>query len=232
MINTQEIPKLVQEYRVEHRKQIPAYYNPILHILFSFTSLLTFTVFPLLLIKNPSIKDFLPVPIFLIGGNFMVYLIHRYPLHRDYRIFKYPYRAHTLLHHRFYIHNAMEPEQWLDYHMVLFPPIVVGSFCVIGAPLIGAIFAYFGGVNLGLVAGSMSAFYFLLYETTHYLYHVRLNHPIFKIKLLRTLRDHHTIHHDPTIMAEKNFNIVFPLFDFIFRTQLRKKDWKESNLIR
>ncbi len=35
------------------------------------------------------------------------------------------------------------------------------------------------------------------------------------------LRHHHTVHHDPRLMNRYNFNITYPIFDWLFGTWYR-----------
>jgi sterol desaturase/sphingolipid hydroxylase (fatty acid hydroxylase superfamily) len=64
--------------------------------------------------------------------------------------------------------------------------------------------------------------YFLNYEILHLAYHLPDTHPLARLGLVRRLRWLHTLHHDPRRMASSNFNITYPLGDWIFQT-LRKK---------
>lgn len=78
------------------------------------------------------------------------------------------------------------------------------------------------GETIALPSVSLSALYFLLYEMFHFIYHLPLDSPVLRVKLLRWLSDHHTLHHDPIWMSKANFNIVFPLFDWVLGTYRTK----------
>ena len=60
--------------------------------------------------------------------------------------------------------------------------------------------------------------YFLNYEVLHLLYHLPDAHPLARLPLLPTLRRLHHTHHDPELMTRRNFNITYPLGDWVFRT--------------
>ena len=63
--------------------------------------------------------------------------------------------------------------------------------------------------------------YFLNYEVLHTAYHLPDEHPLARVGLVKRLRWLHTIHHDPRQMATRNFNISYPLCDWLFGTLSR-----------
>lgn len=63
--------------------------------------------------------------------------------------------------------------------------------------------------------------YFLNYEFLHAAYHLPEHHPIARLGLVRRLRWLHRTHHDPRLMAHCNFNITYPLGDWLFGTLRR-----------
>ena len=61
--------------------------------------------------------------------------------------------------------------------------------------------------------------YFLNYEILHLLYHLPQSHPLARLPAVSTLRRLHHTHHDPALMTSRNFNITYPICDWLFRTR-------------
>ena len=59
-------------------------------------------------------------------------------------------------------------------------------------------------------------------RTRSYAYHLPPQHPIARLPLVGRLKRLHTTHHDPTRMASRNFNITYPLGDWLFGTLERR----------
>ncbi len=75
--------------------------------------------------------------------------------------------------------------------------------------------------NVGFLVGATACVYFLAYEAVHLASHVAgpgAPAPV------RWLANHHRIHHDPRGMGECNFNIVLPVFDWLFGTLRTRED--------
>ena len=66
--------------------------------------------------------------------------------------------------------------------------------------------------------------YYLNYEVLHTAYHMPDGHWLARIGLVRRLRWLHQAHHDPRLMASRNFNITYPLGDWLFGTLHRPRD--------
>jgi hypothetical protein len=82
----------------------------------------------------------------------------------------------------------------------------------------------------GLLRGSgvagmfffVAAMYFLLYESLHALYHMPA--PLLRRwhldgRVFRALQAHHRHHHRLDRMSHVNFNVTFPLMDWLMRTK-------------
>ena len=63
-----------------------------------------------------------------------------------------------------------------------------------------------------------SGAYMATYELSHLAYHLPEDHPIGKHPLVRFMRKHHAVHHDPRVMQRKNFNVTLPLWDWLMGT--------------
>ena len=65
--------------------------------------------------------------------------------------------------------------------------------------------------------------YFLNYEWLHFAYHCDPVSRIGKIPGVQTLRNFHLHHHNPRLMTHYNFNITYPIADWLFRTMYRER---------
>ena len=64
--------------------------------------------------------------------------------------------------------------------------------------------------------------YFLLYEMLHLSYHLPPDSAVPRLPILRALRRHHALHHNPAQMTDGNFNVTFPICDSVFGTRLHE----------
>ena len=64
--------------------------------------------------------------------------------------------------------------------------------------------------------------YYLLYEALHFSYHTRAGGLLKRIPFVDYLSRGHLYHHRIGLMSRYNFNITFPIFDKIFRTQYKE----------
>ena len=102
--------------------------------------------------------------------------------------------------------------------MVLFPPVMLVFFLGGIATPVGLVLAWLGGANLGWLFVATAVSYFLTYEWLHFSYHQPATSWIGRRALVQRLRRHHTLHHDLTRMTSVNFNITFPIADWLFGT--------------
>jgi hypothetical protein len=201
---------------------IPRFYNPYLHVLFNIGTLISIITYHVVSINEFTKWSYLTMFIMLFVGNLAVTLIHQYPLHRRLKFWSFPYDAHTVQHHRFYTSETILMGSIRELFVIMFPWFVVLGFAVVAQPLF-----YFGfnailGSDLAHVISGSAATYFLLYEFVHTSNHLPLTHPVFKIPGIRSMREHHLIHHNPKLMGNYNMGIVFPFFDYVFRSKWKK----------
>lgn len=217
----------VLKFRESFRKgTIPKYYSPHFHVASTILMLSAACVYSLYNLNNVRPFEWLTIPVALVYGNIGVFLIHRF-LHRRYAIFEYPYTIHTKYHHRFFTDTMIEYEKFRDFYMVLFPTQVVGSFTFLYVPATGYLLSYIFPMNVVYFYAFTLSLYFLMYETVHFISHLRSTAPVFKIPLFRYLKEHHRLHHRPALMKDHNFNVVYPLADRIFGT-MYTEDNKEK----
>jgi sterol desaturase/sphingolipid hydroxylase (fatty acid hydroxylase superfamily) len=103
---------------------------------------------------------------------------------------------------------------------MFFPTWVVLGFVFLALPGIYFLLSSVFSANFVFLSMGMAGFYFLSYEVVHFASHLPEDHPVIKIKFFRFMRGYHGIHHNPKLMRDYNFNIVFPFFDIIFKTYI------------
>lgn len=208
-----------QQYRSEF---ISERYSGHLHLLF------TCSVSALLIgvcawnLQAVSLLEWLTVPLTFVYANFSEWAGHRFVMHRPVKFLGLVYKRHSLQHHRFFTDRHMEIDSARDYKAVLFPPVLVSFFLLaFFLPLALAMNALFSS-NAALLFTITGMAYFLNYELLHLSYHLKADHWVHRLPGHATLARLHTTHHDMRVMAHKNFNISYPITDWIMKTWDRR----------
>lgn len=200
------------------REEIAGSYSGWLH--FGFTSVVCLGTIALALagIVQPSPLEWLTVPIVFVYANLVEYLGHRGPMHHPVRGLRLLYRRHTRQHHRFFTHEEMAFDDSRDFKAVLFPPVMIlffiGGF---GIPM-WLLLHYLASSNVAWLALATGVAYYLNYEWLHFAYHCDPGSRVGRLPGLGILRRLHLNHHDPKLMQRRNFNITYPLGDWLFGT--------------
>ena len=216
-----------ESYRRRYRQRfIGRRYRGWLHLAFTITASLGVILFSLAQLQQPAWYQWLTVPFAFIYTNLMEYWGHRGPMHHQPRgwrrqLLSGVYRRHTLRHHRFFRHDAMAFGSSRDFHAVLFPPVLVVFFLLVTVLPSGLLVAWLLGSNVGWLYAATVFAYFLNYELLHFAYHTREDSPVGRLPGMTLLRRLHTLHHDPRLMGKYNFNITYPLGDWLFGTLYR-----------
>jgi fatty acid hydroxylase family protein len=213
------IPSTVAEFRARYREtEIGPRYRGWAH--FAFTTLTSLGVIALALarVHRASLAEWCTVPGAFLFANVAEYFGHKGPMHHRRPGLGLLFRRHTLQHHRFFTHDVMAYESSRDFKMVLFPPIMIVFFLGALAVPIGALLFWAASANVGWLFVATAMAYYLTYEWCHFAYHLGDGHPVGALPLVRRLRRHHQTHHDPERMGRVNFNITFPICDWIFGT--------------
>jgi hypothetical protein len=161
------------------------------------------------------------VPFTFVFANYVEYRGHRGPMHHRTRGLAMLFERHTQQHHRYYTHDAMAFEASRDFKVVLFPPVMLVFFLGVIAMPVALALSVFATRNAAMLFVGTSVGYFLVYEWLHFCHHMPENGGFARSWLLRRLRAHHRAHHDLTRMTQGNFNITFPLCDWLFGTVIR-----------
>lgn len=212
-------PEPVARFRERYRgEEIPPGYRPFAHLAFTFGGGTLALVACLLQLREVQPLEWLALPLSFLYANLAEYLGHRFPMHRPYRGLGLIYKRHAGQHHRFFTDQAMAYQEWRDLRAVLFPPLLVLFF--FGGFGLPAWFAleWLASANVAWLFVATAIAYFLNYEVLHAAYHLPDGHPLAGLPLVRRLQWLHRRHHDTRVMARVNFNISYPICDWLFGT--------------
>jgi hypothetical protein len=168
-------------------------------------------------IGHPAWYEYLVIPAAFLIANGFEWWIHKFVMHRPVRGFMGIYKRHTLAHHQFFTDAAPSFDDTRDFRIVFFPPYALVAFIAI---------SIVPALVLGLVGLTDAAWLLLItnvglylnYELFHYFCHVKDDRIVRHIPLVNTIRRHHIAHHNPAIMMERNFNLTYPMADWVFGT--------------
>jgi hypothetical protein len=216
------IPAHVQRYREEHRAQhIGPRYRGWAHFAFTSAGALSVIATGIALLRDVHAVELLTVPVTFLFANLVEYLGHRGPMHHRRPGLRLIHQRHTLQHHRFYTRDAMLCESTRDFQMILFPPVLLLFFLGGVALPVSLLLYWLSTANVALLFAATAVGYFLTYEVLHLSYHLGDRSWLGRLPFVGRLRRHHTVHHDPALMAACNFNITFPICDRVFGTSRR-----------
>ena len=177
----------------------------------------------LLPLEAVSWREWMVVPAALVYANLVEYVGHRWPMHRPFPGLGLIYKRHAGQHHRFFTHEAMPVESRRDFRALLFPPVLVVFFFGGFAAPVWFLLEAFVSANVAWLFVATGIAYYLNYEVLHTAYHLPESHWLARVGLVRRLRWLHQAHHDPRLMASRNFNITYPLGDWLFGTLHRRR---------
>jgi hypothetical protein len=211
--------KRVEQNRIRFREQwVPKIYSGKVHATYILLATSGIAAFCLSKISNWTAAVFVAAGCSILFANISSYLSHRYPQHHPMRFQKFLFWFHTQEHHSLFNQEFMERDSWDDAYMVLFPPSVVSMLVLVLFPVEGIIVGRLFGADIGYVFCGTLSLYYLAYEFVHFASHSPKNLVFYKVPGIRFLANHHRVHHNPRYMTHWNFDIVFPFFDFLFRT--------------
>lgn len=160
--------------------------------------------------------DWLAIPLGLVVFNWGEYTIHRRFGHHKHRLGALFYKRHTGDHHSFFVDTRMPYEQARDWRVIFFPAWLIVLFCGGLAPLYWLI-AHLDRNVAALFCATLLAGY-LVYEIFHACEHLPARHPLARLPWIRQMRRLHQLHHRRDLMQTRNFNLVFPLMDWLLGT--------------
>jgi hypothetical protein len=168
--------------------------------------------------------EWLTVPLTFLYANLSEYLGHRGPMHHKTRFLTKVFERHSIEHHSFFTNEAATFDSSQDYKAVLFPPILLFFFIGGFAIPVGALLYWLISPNVCFLFVLTAVLYFLNYELLHFAYHSDSDSWAGRSPLMARLRQHHIHHHDRQLMTRYNFNITYPIFDWLFGTLYRQTD--------
>ncbi len=163
--------------------------------------------------------EWLTIPLAFLYANLSEYLGHRFVMHRKRPLLGLVYRRHTLQHHRFFTDQNMQMDQLNDLRAILFPPVLLIFFFTAFALPAGLLLTWLFSSNVAWLFVMTAIAYYLSYELLHLSYHLPSDSAVLRIPGLMRLRQLHLSHHDPAIMSHGNFNITWPVCDWLFGTR-------------
>lgn len=159
----------------------------------------------------------LAIPFFAFA-NLCEWLFHRGPLHAPTRFMRGLYRRHTGSHHVAFTDQDMAYVDSRELWLVLFPVYMFPVLLLLTAPVsLGFAWAW---PPLGWVFLGTAFAYYWVYEWLHLMHHWPQESWLGRRRLVGWLRRHHARHHDPKRMRAGNFNVSFPLCDYLLGTVL------------
>lgn len=223
-ISAPQAPDAVLAFRQRYRREeIGPHYRGWAH--FAFTSLACLAAVAFCLSRLHAVQDWewATVPLTFLFANLAEWAGHRGPMHHPRRGLRLIYQRHTRQHHRFFTPEHMAFDSPRDFKAVLFPPILLAFFFGVFALPVGAVLALAATANVAYLFAATSVAYFLNYEWLHFAYHTPADSWIAHLPGIARLRRHHTRHHDPRLMTRCNFNITYPIADWLLGTDDRQR---------
>lgn len=216
------LPEATRRYRAEYReREIPRGYRGRRHLAFTFGGGSLALAACLWQLKSVQPPEWLAVPAAFLYANLSEYFGHRFPMHRPYRGLGLVFKRHSGQHHRFFTDQAMAYDTPCDLRALLFPPLlVVFFFGLFGGP-VWLLLRWLASANVAWLFLATALAYFLNYEFLHTAYHVPEGHWLGRLPGVQRLKWLHQAHHDTRRMTRINFNISYPLGDWLFGTLQR-----------
>ncbi|UWF46998.1 SRPBCC family protein [Pseudomonas sp. N3-W] len=204
-------------FRARYRADIHQRYNPWLHgsfvLLFGLLAIGGFWQ----TVHQVQPLEWLAVPVSLLLFNLGVYVVHRHLGHHKKSYARMFYARHAGDHHSFFAPGYMTYDSARDFRVILFPAwLIVLHTLVITLPLWWLVARV--NVNVAGLFGGCMVLGYLMYEVFHACEHLPPGNPVSRLPWIRHMRRLHELHHRRELMQERNFNIVFPLMDYLFGT--------------
>lgn len=206
-----------QAFRKSYRGAISPKYNGYAHMVFVVVAGVGFISYKIGGINEFGWIHFISILATVVAWNFVEYFIHIKLGHQKRKLAAMFYKRHTGDHHSFFTEKRLVPMNHRDWRVTLFPAWLVVVTAVI-ATGIGLSVGYFLGEGIGDSAAAGLMIGYLAYEFFHFCDHLPQNHFLVKLPWIGHMRHLHKLHHRRDLMHTKNFNLTFPLADWLFGT--------------
>ncbi len=170
------------------------------------------------------------VALFILA-NATEWRIHKSFLHERRKGVAFLYDRHTPQHHLVFTTDDMAIREPREFKLVLLPAFAVAALALGLSPVIAALWLS-GQHNLACVFTFVTMGYVVSYEWLHLSYHLPPDSFIGRLGVIRFMRRHHALHHDPTLMQQWNFNVSLPLWDLVRRTYAREQRFDRRSATR
>lgn len=206
-----------EAFRSRYRANIHPLYNPWLHGTFVLLFGILATAAFWSTVHQVQPLEWLAVPLSLLFFNFGVYMVHRHLGHHKKTFARMFYSRHAGDHHSFFAPGHMTYDSARDWRVILFPAwLIVLHTLLISLPVWWLLTPF--DVNVAGLVGGCLVLGYLAYEVFHACEHLPPHNPLTRLPWIRQMRHLHALHHRREMMQERNFNIVFPLMDYLFGT--------------
>jgi Fatty acid hydroxylase superfamily len=219
----QSEPLSEREKNLRERPPTPPVWRSYFHVVYTLVFCIVGMILAVRYTVNLQPIDLLMVPVSFVVANFVEYFIHRWPMHRKYPGAEVMLRLH-MVHHNYFYEDTYRINEFRDYAMIVFPPIVLNILAFGLAPLIGAGIWWLLGKNAALLFYASVLGYYLLMQLIHVLCHLDPRNKAAHIPGIRYLWNHHNVHHTKRCMAKANFNFIVPLADIVMGTNAQSVD--------
>jgi hypothetical protein len=209
------VRQTTEAFRSRYRAGVHPRYNPWLHgafvLVFGWLAIAGFWS----TVHQVRPLEWLAVPLTLLFFNAGVYGVHRYLGHHKRNFARMFYARHAGDHHSFFAPGHMTYDSVRDWRVILFPAwLIVVHTLVITLPVWWLLRQF--DANVAGLAGGCLVLGYLTYEIFHACEHLPPEYPVTRWPWIRQMRRLHELHHRRELMQERNFNIVFPLMDYLF----------------
>ena len=200
--------------RAELLGKIPSWYRPWAHLGFPSAFGILAVVGAVASLHAVQPFEWLVIPGFWLLINMSEWHIHRDILHRPMWPLRQLFYRHTPEHHVVFVKDDMAMRDWREFRLVLIPSYGIVAIFLTSLPVTAAL-ATFVSTNVAAFWVAVSMSYIVSYEWLHLSYHLPPTNPIGRSWFIRSMRRNHAMHHTPELMQKWNFNVTFPVWDWV-----------------
>jgi hypothetical protein len=212
----QAVEQARKDFRQRH---VSARYSGPIHLTTTISLTLLMALLSALMLEHVRPTEWLTIPLTFLYANLSEYLGHKGPMHKKTRFLGRVFERHSIEHHSFFTDEAITYDTSQDYKAVLFPPVLLVFFIACFALPVGALLYFLISPNVCFLFVVTAVLYFLNYELLHFAYHMDPHTRVGRLPFMSRLRKHHTYHHNRRLMTRYNFNITYPICDYLFGTK-------------